>query len=102
VAIGEKGSREFKRGSYTIELLGLNLRTYLPRARKEAYASYRARIAEYKKESDRGADEKELNALAQATSRMQHPTVLHEMRRQRQALPALQKLFEEVPEALNW
>ena len=33
---------------------------------------------------------------------LQHPTVWHEMRRQRERIPALSALFKRVPEALAW
>jgi uncharacterized protein (TIGR02646 family) len=102
VPIADQGSRESKRAEYTIDVLGLNRRAFLPRARREAYGSYRARIVEFGQRRKRRAGEKELNLLADAVRRMQHPTVFHEMRRQCELLPELKKLFHEVPEALNW
>jgi len=102
VPIADRGSLEFKRAEYTIDVLGLNLRTFLPRARREAFESYRARVVEFGQKRERAAGEKELNFLADAVKRMQHPTVFHEMRRQRELLPELKRIFQEVPEALNW
>jgi hypothetical protein len=102
VPIADHGSLEFKRAEYTIDVLGLNLKTFLPRARREAYESFRARIVEFGQKRGRGAGEKELKLLADAVRRMQHPTVFHEMRRQRKLLPEIETLFQEVPEALNW
>ena len=102
VPIGDKYSRESKRAEYTIDVLGLNRRAYLPRARKEAYGSYRARIVEYWQAREGGAGREKLNLLAEAVRRMHHPTVFREMLRQRDKVPELTRLFEEVPEALSW
>jgi uncharacterized protein (TIGR02646 family) len=102
VPIAARRSREARRAEYTIDVLGLNRRAFLPRARREAYGSYRARMVEFGKMRDRGTGGKELSLLVDAMRRMQHPTVFHEMRRQRQLLPELKNLFQEVPEALNW
>jgi uncharacterized protein (TIGR02646 family) len=102
VPLADEGSPEFKRAEYTIDVLGLNRRAFLPRARKEAYESYRARIVEFGRRRESGTGAKELNLLAHAVRRMQHPTVFQEMRRQRELLVELKKLFREVPEALHW
>lgn len=90
------------RAEYTIDLLTLNTRDYLPQARAEAYGSYRARMVEY---LDRRADQRpaqELTALIQALQRMQHPTVWREMQRQQALLPELTPLFARACEALAW
>jgi uncharacterized protein (TIGR02646 family) len=102
VSLAEPGSRAAKRAEYTLDVLGLNRRELLPRARREAYLSYRARIVEFGHKRDGGANEKELTLLIDALGNMQHPTVFHEMRRQRELVPELKKLFKKVPEALNW
>ncbi len=102
VPMGDNDSQESQRAKYTIDVLGLNRRTYLQRARMEAYGSYRARIVEFGQARERGAGEKELHLLADAVRRMQHPTVFREMKRQRETLPELRKLFHKIPEALNW
>lgn len=92
----QNGSREYRRAEYTIEVLALN-RDVLLRARREAYHSYRARLHEYA-----SATSRRRQPLAAAIKRMCHPTVWHEMRRQRADIPELAKLFNQVPEALNW
>jgi uncharacterized protein (TIGR02646 family) len=102
VPIAEEGSPAARRAEYTIDVLGLNRRALLPRARREAYGSYRARIVEFGVKRDQGASKKELDLLIHAVRHMQHPTVLLEMRRQRRLLPELEKLFQDVPESLSW
>jgi uncharacterized protein (TIGR02646 family) len=102
VPVADKGSREFKRAEYTIDVLGLNRRTFLPRARREAFGSYRARLVEFGQKKESGAGRSELDLLAEAVRHMQHPTVFHEMKRQRALLPEIDALFRRVPEALSW
>jgi uncharacterized protein (TIGR02646 family) len=102
VPSGEEGSLEDRRARYTIEVLRLNKRDYLPKARREAYYSYRARLSEYTARRDAGASEAESRSMIDAILRMQHPTVLHEMRRQRALIPELRKLIRRAPEALEW
>lgn len=95
-------SREFERAFYTIKILRLNERDHLPVSRREAYASYRARVTEYGHKRDAGASATALGSLVNAIRRMQHPTVWREMCRQRAKIPELVRLFEHVPEALTW
>jgi uncharacterized protein (TIGR02646 family) len=95
-------SREFVTADYTIRLLRLNDRDYLPVARREAYASYKARVEAYGRERDRGASATTLASRVRAVRRMQHPTVWFEMARQRSLIPELTQLFADVPEALTW
>jgi hypothetical protein len=95
-------SREFARASYTIELLRLNQRDHLPVARREAYGSYRSRLAEYVRSRDAGARNSTLTLMIDAIKRMQHPTVWSEMRRQSDLIPELAQLFGPAPEALTW
>lgn len=95
-------ARHPRRAEYTLEILGLNNRDYLRRARREAYESYRARVREYISERDAGAGQAKLDLLVDALRRMQHPTVWHEMRRQRTLIPELARLFRQAPEALSW
>ena len=49
-------SLEFSRADYTIKLLRLNERDYLPRARREAYNNYTAHDLAYGRNRDHGAD----------------------------------------------
>ena len=100
--LGVKGSREYERASYTIDVLKLNERSDLLVARKEAYDSYRARLVEYIKLRGGGVQQNRLDRYKAALQNMQHPTVWAEMKRQYLLIPELKELFAQVPEALNW
>lgn len=102
VAIPGLPAVEALRAEYTIELLRLNDRDPLPRARREAFHNYRARMVEYITEAGAGAGPAELQLLVEALQRMGHPTVWHEMKRQRGLIPDLNALFTRAPEALSW
>jgi uncharacterized protein (TIGR02646 family) len=93
-----EGTHERARAEYTIELLKLNERDFLPLARQEAYAGYRARLGEYvhARNTERGEH------LAKAISRCGHPTVWAEMKTQSLLLPDLAELFAAAPEAFDW
>jgi hypothetical protein len=80
----------------------LNARDYLAAARREAYGSYRARLAEYIRHRDLGARRIVLRRMVEAVRKMQHPTVWWEMRRQQKRIPELTELFQLAPEALSW
>jgi len=99
VPVADAGTVEHTRASYTIQLLRLNERTWLPAARGEAYGSYRARLKEYIAERDRGA---QTANLIRALQRMHHPTVWQEKKRQHQDISELKDLFTQAPEALAW
>jgi len=94
--------RAFSRADYTIKILRLNDRDFLPVARREAYESYKCRVEIYRRRRDEGDKAASLESLVRAIRRMQHPTVWYEMRRQRSLIPELTQLFAEVPEALAW
>jgi hypothetical protein len=102
LASGDAGSRSYLRAEYTIKLLGLNKRDYLPKARREAYDSYRARLVEYIHRRDVGEPQRRLELVISALRRMGHPTVWREMQRQAQLIPELRGLFEQAPEAMTW
>jgi hypothetical protein len=93
-----EGTRAYARASYTIELLRLNGRDDLPRARKEAYTAYCARLREYVAVRGTAAADR----LSAVIPRCGHPTVWAEMKAQSALLPDLSKLFEAAPEALAW
>lgn len=97
-----KGSTDYNRAEYTIQVLRLNDRDVLLKARKEAYDSYEARLSQYITVRDRGESRTKLNNRIRALKRMQHPTVWREMKRQYNLVSALKQLFEEAPEALGW
>ena len=96
------GAADSVRAEYTIELLGLNSRDYLPQARAEAFESYFSRLSDYRSRRGFGGSSEELDRRVLAIKRMQHPTVWREMQRQQARIPALRELFDDVPEALNW
>lgn len=102
VPIAMAGTSAYARAEYTIALLHLNERDYLPVARREAYESYRARLREYAEERDAGASAAVLRRRVAALARMQHPSVWQEMKRQRTAIGELRGLFGRVPEAVEW
>lgn len=92
----------FRRAEYTIEILGLNTRNYLIRARKVAFSNFKARLFEYVARKKEGATANELIHLIVALRSEHHQTVWHEMIRQRILHPEVNELFEQAPEALNW
>lgn len=97
-----KGSRDWARAEYTIDVLKLNDRDVLLKARKEAYDSYEARLSRYITLRDRGESPAQLKIRVRALKRMQHPTVWKEMKRQHTLIPALAQLFADAPEAMAW
>jgi len=89
------------RARYTIDVLDLN-RDVLLAARKEAYATYRARLHEYRDKRDTGASADVLGRLRRGIKASAHPTVWREMQRQQPLIHELRSLFRDVPEALEW
>lgn len=102
VPLKSDGSAECERAAYTITILRLNNRAALAKARESAFGAYRARLVEYRIKKAQGADREELSHLAEGVRSMPHPTVWHEMKRQRSSHADLEELFEAVPEALRW
>jgi uncharacterized protein (TIGR02646 family) len=100
--LAAKGTRDHARAEYTIRTLRLNIRPELVRARGEAYVDYVGRVRHYQHERDSKAPAARLDELRDGIQRRQHPTVWHEMLRQREQLPDLRKLFADVPEAATW
>jgi uncharacterized protein (TIGR02646 family) len=96
------GSTDYVRAEYTIQVLRLNDRDMLLKARKEAYDSYEARLSQYITVRDQGESRTRLDNRIRALKRMHHPTVWREMKRQHNLIPTLKQLFEEAPEALGW
>lgn len=97
-----KGSKDRERAEYTIDVLKLNDRDVLLKARKEAYDSYEARLSRYITLRDNGEPVVKLKNRVRALKRMQHPTVWKEMKRQHSLIPNLDQLFANAPEALRW
>ncbi len=102
VPLARAGTREHVRADHTIDLLRLNHREYLPRARAEAFGHCRARLTEFVERKEAGVSADRLERLADAVRRMAHPTVWHEMKRQSESVPELAALFACAPEALAW
>jgi uncharacterized protein (TIGR02646 family) len=94
--------RDRQRAEYTIELLHLNDRDLLPRARRNAFGSFRARLVEYERKKRQGVAATILQNLVKDLLQSPHPTVWAEMKRQRNDYVELDGLFRDVPEALNW
>jgi uncharacterized protein (TIGR02646 family) len=101
VPIKPVGSKDYQRAKYTIEILGLNAKDPLTKAREEAFLSYKARLSTYISIRDAGASNRKLGLFVKALKRMQHPTIWQEMVRQRK-LRSLKNLFDQAPEALTW
>jgi uncharacterized protein (TIGR02646 family) len=94
-------SKDRLRAEFTRDVLSLN-RDVLIESRREAYGSYIARLEQYISHKKDGAELTELKTLIDALQRMQHPTVWQEMKRLKDAVPRLKKLFDAEPEALSW
>lgn len=92
----------YQRAKYTIAVLQLNDHEYLLEARAEAFRDYLAQLKDYRAQRDEGASQIDLRAIEKHIRGRQHPTVWSEMKRQRDLIPALKKLFRDVPEALAW
>ncbi|QRN96754.1 hypothetical protein JRI60_48560 [Archangium violaceum] len=100
--IAAKGSKDHARAEYTLNILRLNAREFLPVARAEAFSGYRARLSEYVSLREQGAPQTALARRIHSIQRAAHPTVWREMQRQHRQHPELRNLFREAPEALGW
>ena len=92
--IADAGTQDYERASYTIEVLGLNSRDYLVRARKIAFENYSALLYRLERESD----PQRRCVVMCAIRANNHPTVWWEMKRQRQRWEELAVLFAHAPE----
>jgi uncharacterized protein (TIGR02646 family) len=102
VPSGAPGSEERARAEYTIDVLHLNDRDVLPRARKESFEDYVAHVVRYRAERDSGTASKVLQEYVENLRLKQHPTVWAEMKRQHARHARLAPVFAAVPEALGW
>jgi uncharacterized protein (TIGR02646 family) len=89
--------RNRERAEYTLDVLRLN-RDLLLRARIDACADYIALVKAYAADKARGESQNELDKQNARLRKRAHPTVFREMARQRDKIPALQKLFAGVSE----
>jgi uncharacterized protein (TIGR02646 family) len=109
VIVKAEGSNDAKRADYTFNtVLRLNEREYLRKARKNAYANYKARLYQYTTEKEAGASQHQLDSMMEGIKSEAHPTVWQEMKRyhQKNILSAIDKdlnnLFFKSPESLQW
>ena len=94
--------RERDRARYTIDVLGLNKRDLLPKARQQAFKDYKAHLSQYRTSLAEGAPVRRLRRLERDIRERSHPTVWAEMKRQHDRIPSLRELFLAVPQALTW
>lgn len=94
----------YQRAAYTIQVLRLNARDDLVKARELAYTNYKARLTEYVFKRDNGAPQDQLDTMIDQIKKEAHPSVWQEMKqeRMRQQIPELNTLFTQAPEALTW
>lgn len=91
------------RVDWTVEqCLELNKREALVQARRTAFYNYRARLEQYVRKKRAGASLDALSRLRDDLLGESHPTVWHELKRQRDALGDVARLFDAAPEALAW
>lgn len=123
--IENENSREFKKGDYTLRILKLNERATLVQGREVALKEYLRLLKEYiavKNATDFEGlkmavhdfpavdenipffEEKQnfIMSIQKEIKSHRHPTVWHELVRQRALKSSLNKLFEEAPEAILW
>lgn len=98
----EPSSIEYLRAKYTIEVLRLNTRPYLVRARRIAYGNYKAKLEKYIRQRNNDISREILQDTIADILDDNHPTVWFEMKRSREDILELNKLFTEAPEALTW
>jgi hypothetical protein len=109
VVMKPDGTKEAKKADYTFnEILRLNQREHLVKARKNAYGNYKARLFQYHHQKTAGAGKPILDKLIEGVKTESHPTVWKEMQRYyRMNLlikvdTDLHDLFAAVPEASGW
>ncbi len=98
----KENAKEKRRAAYTIDILGLNSRSNLVRARRIAFDNYKSRLFEYVHKKEAEATIAALAPLIDSLKSEHHQTVWHEMIRQRSLHPEIDDLFNRAPEALNW
>ncbi|MCY4468949.1 MAG: hypothetical protein OXC08_09525 [Thiotrichales bacterium] len=95
--MGDEGTQDYERASHTIEVLGLNDRDYLVKARKTAFENYCALLDKYAWERD----PRRRCVVMHAIRANNHPTVWWEMKRQQQRWEELAVLFAHAPDFLD-
>jgi uncharacterized protein (TIGR02646 family) len=98
--------RDTVRAEYTCELLNLNGRGYLVKARRNAFEACLSQLALYAaRRPGRDPSDPELDRCRRVVMNSGHPTVWHEMCRQHQRFLRADEWghrFVECPEALGW
>lgn len=92
--------RDRARAEYTLKVLPLN-DDALCWERRNEYGNYRARLIAYVR-ARRSEPPQDLARHRQALLRLRHPTVWHEMLRQRSKIADLDRLFTAAPETCVW
>ena len=95
--IANAGTQDYEPASYTIEVLGLNDRDYLVKARETAFRNYHALLSTYGPERDPQRRCVGMRAIRDND----HPTVWWEMKRQQQRWAELANLFAHAPDLLD-
>ncbi|MDT3722617.1 hypothetical protein [Pseudomonas oryzihabitans] len=98
VPLARRDSRDFKRAEYTINILGLNSRDYLSRARRNAYAGYLDALSVYAKIKAEGCSREELLNKQAEIGEKHHPSVWHEIKSTARLGIAHQNFFQTSPE----
>lgn len=93
------GGVDRQRAEYTLSALPLN-DDALCWERRNEYGNYCARLEQYVRAMPGPAAV--LSRRRDAILRLRHPTVWHEMQRQRDRLPSLRRLFQAAPDACLW
>jgi len=96
-----KYSRSWQRAAYTIDILHLNDRDALIRARRSAFDYYLRYIGDCIRLREAG-DDQSVKMLRAGLNSQAHPTVWREMTRQSKGIPALAALFAQAPYMLDW
>lgn len=98
----KEDDKDIRRAEYTIDVLGLNSRSYLVRARKVAFDNFKARLFEYVHRKEDGESLESLQQLVESLGSEHHQTVWREMIRQRTLHPEVNDLLNRAEEALTW
>lgn len=120
------GTRGFEKVERTLEILDINNRSSLVKNREKAFGNYKRMLREYVEVKHAASNSdleraltgdpivdynasfvtqqtRILNSLRHSIQMGEHPTVWHEMVRQRAILHTrIQHLFSQAPEALTW
>lgn len=98
----EAGTLGFLRAENTIEILNLNEVESMCVARWNAYRTRLNHLRLYDQDKREGASAENLARLRDFIRRLPQVSIWREMKRQRLEHEELRRIFEAVPEALNW